>query len=452
MGKDTVFANGKSVATMGTDHVAVNAEGFDELLVPPKMDPMPTLNIGYMSNLKNGSTRTFHAGQPIWHVGGYITPTEEYAAQPAGSLGAVTGAPYRGTAVCVQGSPNVFVEGCAVVRHFDPTKQDSGNSSGQVLMKSDLDRLKKALDDELRRRRAAGAAKKKKGRGAARQAPKTQQQAVQPSPADEAKAQRLADRKALIAAGKAKAGTYPPGSVERSVLENAANRLDRNNTTVEMARLSGHVYDLSKPPPTGWRVVRPFSDPISGFQAALYENTTDGRTVLAFRGTEGLLAPGDWNANIRQGAGLPTAQYTEAWLAAQWAARNYPGVTMTGHSLGGGLASLASIGTGRPGTTFNAAGLNRATAFYHGADWGSADRLIQANRMQGDPLTGLQEGKWTGWAVPNALGTKYDYSPTTNPKAGMIDLHSMDLMEKEIEAQKEADKTTLRAWGGLEGP
>src|SRR6187455_2005651 len=124
MGKDTVFANGKSVATMGTDHVAVNASGFDELLVPPQMNPMPTLNIGYMQNLKNGSVRTFHAGQPIWHVGGYITPTEEYATQPPGSLGQTTGMPYRGTVVCTMGSPNVFVEGNQVVRHFDPTKQD----------------------------------------------------------------------------------------------------------------------------------------------------------------------------------------------------------------------------------------------------------------------------------------------------------------------------------------
>jgi uncharacterized Zn-binding protein involved in type VI secretion len=156
---EKVYANGESVATMGTDHVAVNdtcAGVFDELLIPPKHTPTPTLNMAFMPTLQNGSKRTRFGGSPVWTTAGTLSASEEYNPEPAGSVGKKSSKAYRGVARPIKGSANVFVEGNPVVRHNDPTSQDSVNSTGKVLMKADLDRLKKALDDELKRRAAKG--------------------------------------------------------------------------------------------------------------------------------------------------------------------------------------------------------------------------------------------------------------------------------------------------------
>jgi hypothetical protein len=71
----------------------------------------------------------------------------------------------------------------------------------------------------------------------------------------------------------------------------------------------------------------------------------------------------DWVENIGQGLGWRIAQYRWAMQVAREvdaARRQVPGATLTttGHSLGGGLASAASVVTGASGVTFNAAGLH----------------------------------------------------------------------------------------------
>jgi hypothetical protein len=164
MADDTVFANGQSVATLGTDHVAVNREEKDEILIPPKKDRKRTLNIAHMPALKEGSARTFYAGSPVWTMAGFLLESEEYPLSPPGSVGMKTQKPYRGSAIPMQGSPNVFVEGQSVIRYQDPTQQDSGNSKGVVLKRGDLDALKKALDEEHKKQDGDGETDKKKGR------------------------------------------------------------------------------------------------------------------------------------------------------------------------------------------------------------------------------------------------------------------------------------------------
>lgn len=164
MADDTVFANGQSVATLGTDHVAVNREEKDEILIPPKREKKRTLNIAHMPALKDGSARTFYAGQPVWTMAGFLSESEEYPPSPPGSVGAKTQMPYRGSAFCLQGSPDVYVESNAVVRYQDPTKQDSGNSLGVVLKRADLDILKKTLDAESPEQDGGGDILNKKGR------------------------------------------------------------------------------------------------------------------------------------------------------------------------------------------------------------------------------------------------------------------------------------------------
>src|SRR5262245_60677893 len=120
MGKDTVFANGRSVATQGTDHVAVNAEEWDELILP-SWKQEATIHIAYMPTLQNGTVRTFILGKSVWHIDGYLSESEEYPGEPAGTVGQSTRTPYRGIATCIVGSPDVFFEGKSAVRHFDST-------------------------------------------------------------------------------------------------------------------------------------------------------------------------------------------------------------------------------------------------------------------------------------------------------------------------------------------
>ena len=113
-----------------------------------------------------------------------------------------------------------------------------------------------------------------------------------------------------------------------------------------------------------------------GFKAALYQDyaaVTDNTFVLAFGGTDdqlGLAFNGempevaDWMENIAQGLGFRIAQYRWAMQVAREvdaAVEQISGgatFTTTGHSLGGGLASAASVVTGATGVTFNAAGLH----------------------------------------------------------------------------------------------
>src|SRR5262245_58045851 len=118
MAEDTVFANGESVATKGTDHVAINKEQKDELLLLPKREKKVTLNDAVMSTLENGSVRTTYASHPVWTVAGFLAASTETPALPT-SVGATSQKPYRGKAVVKVGSPNVYVEGSQVVRHHD---------------------------------------------------------------------------------------------------------------------------------------------------------------------------------------------------------------------------------------------------------------------------------------------------------------------------------------------
>lgn len=93
----------------------------------------------------------------------------------------------------------------------------------------------------------------------------------------------------------------------------------------------------------------------TGLRAALFVDGS-GNQVLAYAGTD-FTSWADWKANILQGMGLESAQYTNAIELA----RSYGSITFTGHSLGGGLASAAAIYTGGTASVFNAAGLHDNT-------------------------------------------------------------------------------------------
>ncbi|KPN17038.1 hypothetical protein AO715_02830 [Xanthomonas sp. Mitacek01] len=177
-------------------------------------------------------------------------------------------------------------------------------------------------------------------------------------------------------------------------------------------------------------------DPQTGFDAAIYQNA-DGQYVVAYRGTDnwGLGAGGDSRANGGQGLGMETAQYSQAMELANLAADTFGdgNVAITGHSLGGGLASASMLATDIPGVTFNASGLSNNTLTSLGfnpnaargeiADSGQIRRYV----VDGDPLTLAQQDIpiiGLPLSPPNAVGTELRVAPPEGMgRFDMLGLH-----------------------------
>lgn len=166
-----------------------------------------------------------------------------------------------------------------------------------------------------------------------------------------------------------------------------------------------------------------------GFQANIYRDA-DGRYVLAFAGTDPK-SVSDWGANAQQGLGGLSSQHLQAIALAQHlaAAVGSDNMVLTGHSLGGGLASTASVATGVPAVTFNAAGVHPNTVVaaaalgHHSA--GLDQGQVRNYHVRGEILTTVQNplGSFVDHVpfigddpLPNALGTQIALDPAKGPE------------------------------------
>lgn len=166
----------------------------------------------------------------------------------------------------------------------------------------------------------------------------------------------------------------------------------------------GQVYqfpDGTNPNGKNWEVVDVRDDSKTGFRAIALKPTdpNDNRIIVAYAGTEPTSIE-DWKNNIKQGIGIEPAQYEMAVdFADKWkteAAKTNADVTLAGHSLGGGLASYASIKTDQRATALNSAPL--ALNHLGGSPLDSTVRnnpKITQYYVPGEVLTYLDEhNKW----------------------------------------------------------
>ncbi|MEU1985604.1 hypothetical protein [Nocardia sp. NPDC019395] len=156
------------------------------------------------------------------------------------------------------------------------------------------------------------------------------------------------------------------------------------------------------------------NDQSSGLTSALYRDDA-GRYVLAFAGTY-RTSFRSWKTNIVQGMGRPARQYVLAGRLGKLARAAFGNdLVITGHSLGGGLATTAALKSGAPAVTFNPAGLSDQTIRGLRLDPAAAQEYAAAGNVRtyvvaGDPLTALQDARQMhrvtiGGLAVGALGT-----------------------------------------------
>lgn len=204
----------------------------------------------------------------------------------------------------------------------------------------------------------------------------------------------------------------------------------------------------------------------SGMHAELYQDSRDGRTVLAFRGTDnpkvevvstpfegpsgldpemdmlaalrgredalrvtGVAQSGrDWMTNFRQGLGYETQQHNDTVsLAKQCEVAFGEKLVLTGHSKGGGQAELASAVTGRPAITFNPAAVHDDTLTRFGLDPARlrevAPERVTSVITRGEAVDSIQGREILGIKTPVPTGKRVEIE--ADESLGMVARHTM---------------------------
>lgn len=142
---------------------------------------------------------------------------------------------------------------------------------------------------------------------------------------------------------------------------------------IDCALMAGASYistrpDVNKfPIPEGWEAVRDshFNDPSTGFEAVAFQKGIE--VVISYAGTDPKDFSGDILADLALAAGMLSDQLCQAadyYLAVKASMPVGTKITLVGHSLGGGLASLVAVMFGESANTFDQAPfLNSARMF-----------------------------------------------------------------------------------------
>lgn len=172
-----------------------------------------------------------------------------------------------------------------------------------------------------------------------------------------------------------------------------------------------------------WEVEAVHDGDPPGYRAVVFKRYPDGQMVLNFNGTE-MKSIADWVNNFAQGLGLNifAPQYAKALEHAEMYWGIDAGVHITGHSLGGGLASYAAAYLGANATLFNPAGL------------GSTSMAVL--NAQGQPI---RPGQFTTYVVDGEILTglatflfqqpRYFGDATILPRPDWMDILSAHQMQ-----------------------
>jgi len=202
-----------------------------------------------------------------------------------------------------------------------------------------------------------------------------------------------------------------PASADVSNLTNIDNQLEKLQNARTMANLSSDSYkdfaDAAGPNTLAPGTTRldpanmpaeldinkeQMMDEASGFHAAIYKQGegADAKYVVAFRGTEDGT---DWKTNIASGVGIDTKQFNMANALVEQVINDVgrENVTVTGHSLGGGLANYTAMKNEVYSTAFNPKGTTIREKLEIKNENALADKYIQNYSVDGELLTGLQE-------------------------------------------------------------
>lgn len=243
----------------------------------------------------------------------------------------------------------------------------------------------------------------------------------------------------------------PYGIPSGQTLAEVAGGTQAQPFDVTLSQLATAVYGTRGDPPEGWNSVTDaqlqemgVQDPqawrlqylgandavASNAQEFLADIYTDGQGnyVLSYRGTAEK-GP-DWDNNFRQGLGYETRDgdkfsVTAVNTAVEFArvfgdppGGNATNLAITGHSQGGGLASVGSLASGIPAVTFDASGIHPNTFDRIGIDPQRARDLaeggqIRAYSLSSDALTNVQDSWVTGVLAPDAIGTQIVVKPAS---------------------------------------
>ena len=252
-------------------------------------------------------------------------------------------------------------------------------------------------------------------------------------------------------------------------------------TTLDIALMAGSSYRTSRtmenlfPVPQGWALFFPVPDPSTnaifpvsaGFEAVSFQSGSE--IVVSYAGTYSK-SGADLQADVNLGLGLGSAQLNQAveYYLQIKAANPNASITLTGHSLGGGLASLVGVFFGVPATVFDEAPFAQTALFQSQTIKAYLIGKIddQGNRLYSDtllaPLTNYIAQKEAFGApatlIPNAnlmaniavqgeflsalpkhIATTVESIANTSPGASATnDLHSMALLSAFLQSKNTA--------------
>lgn len=180
----------------------------------------------------------------------------------------------------------------------------------------------------------------------------------------------------------------------------------------------------------------------TGFHAEMYFNEVTGEFTISFEGTN-FSERADLGTDVMIGLNMIPEQHNLAMSIADYInALNLPEdvrINITGHSLGGSLASVVGLVTGLPTYTFNSAGVNNAMIEKYGLDVNNNN--IKAYQANNDVLTSIQEGELKPFVVGTVIAAVSVVSPATG---GAL---TAETVKGNIASPAVGDKTVVESGG-----